>query len=134
MKKKEKKTSVNKAEGNLQMPLYELNKTLIGQLPQYNQSQLNDLQDRINDWEDSQYKYYMLLCNDYHYYTVLVRTQHNIAHFPDLGQAITGLLSDGFTIHSDENCTDHFEIWVKKNDATYVFLLFPYDQGVVNYG
>ena len=78
----------------------------------------------------------MLLCNDIHYYTVLRRTQHKKAEFPDLGQAATGLLLEReYTIHFDEIENDYFEIWVKdKENNCMMFALFPYDWGVINFG
>ena len=124
-----------KTTGEMSMSLYDINKNLISQLPKYNRARINDLEDRINKWDNAS-KYFMMLCNDIHYYTVLSRTSHDLAAFPDLGQAaVQMLLDNGYTIHADEECSDgHFEIWVKQEEETYAFLLFPYDEGVVNFG
>ena len=124
-----------KGEGGVSMSLYEINQSIISQLPAYDQEKINQLEDDINTWEPGDNQYFMLLCKDYNYYTILHWTTHDTAEFPDLGQTVTGLIRESeWTIHSDENCGDHYEIWVKIDDAAYVFLLFPYDTGVVNYG
>lgn len=123
-------------DNGLKLSFYDLNKSAYGSLPAYNNIQINELQDRINDWENAS-GYFMLLCNDIKYYTVLRRTQHKKAEFPDLGQAITGLLLErNYTIHADEITQDYFEIWIKdkETEETYMFALFPYDWGVINYG
>jgi len=119
----------------LNIPLYEINKSTVSAFPEYDQEKINQLQDNINDWETSS-DYYMLLCNDIKYYTVLRRTQHKKAVFPDLGQAVTNLLLErDYKIQAEEICDDHFEIWIKdKEEEVYMFALFPYDWGVINYG
>lgn len=120
----------------LKLSFYDLNKSAYGSLPAYDNFKINELEDKINDW-DNRNSYFMLLCNDIRYYTVLHRTQHKKADFPDLGQGVIGLLLEsGFTIHGDGPTGDYYELWVKdtKKDETYMFALFPYDQGVVNFG
>lgn len=123
----------------LTIPLYELNKNAVSQLPAYTEKQLESLEELINGWENDfrgiGIHYYMLLCNDIHYYTVFSYTDHSISEFNALGRGVIQVLKEGnYVIHAEEYSTDHFEIWVKKDDEIYDFLLFPYDQGVVTYG
>lgn len=123
-------------DDELKLSFYDLNKSAYGSFPEYDNIKINKLQDRINDWENSS-SYFMLLCNDIKYYTVLRRTQHKKAEFPDLGQAVTNLLLErDYTIHADEITNDYFEIWIKdkKDNDVHMFALFPYDWGVINYG
>ena len=48
--------------------------------------------------------------------------------FRNLGEGVVYLLKEaGYEIPSDEECDDHYEIWAKKDDDCYVFMLFPYD-------
>ena len=120
---------------NLQLSFYDLNKSAFGSFPAYDNSKINELQDNINDWDNSN-TFFMLLCNDIKYYTVLRRTQHKKAEFPDLGQAVTTLLLErDYTIHGDGVTDDYYELWVKDpEENVYMFALFPYDWGVVNFG
>ena len=60
-------------DNELKLSFYDLNKSAYGAFPVYDNTKINELQDRINDWEDSS-NYFMLLCNDIKYYTVLRRT------------------------------------------------------------
>lgn len=131
-----KKTKI-KGKSEVSMSLYEINQNLISQLPAYTNEQNNDLENRINGWEDKYVinQYFMLLCNDLHYYTILHRGDHQNADFSNLGQSIIRLLLEsGYIIHSDEILDDHCEIWATNDEGTYAFMLFPYDQGVVTYG
>lgn len=126
-------------KGEVTMSLYEINQSLISQLPPYDEEKVNDLIDRINSWDiDKNYRvtYYMMLNNDKHYYTVL-KYEDKLTHtdFPTLGKAIVFLLKEmGYTIMSDEIYDDHCEVWVKDDAETIAYLIFPYDQGVVLYG
>lgn len=123
-------------DNGLKLSFYDLNKSAYGALPEYDNTKINELQDRINNWENAN-TYFMLLCNDIKYYTVLRRTQHKKAEFADLGQAVTKLLLErDYTILADEITNDYFEIWIKdqKDDDVHMFALFPYDWGVVNFG
>lgn len=135
MGKKNKTGFKAKGKSNIELSLYEVNQNIISQLPAYDQTQINKLEDDINTWEPEESQYFMFLCKDISYYTILHRTPHDIAEFPDLGQTISHLIKESnWTIHSDENCDDHYEVWVKTDENVYDFLLFPYDTGVVNYG
>lgn len=124
-------------KGEISMSLYEINQNIISQLPEYNNEEINNLQNKINEWEGkySSNHYFMLLCNDIHYYTILHSSPALNNDFSSLGQAVVELLLErDFTIHSNEILEDHCEIWIKTQaEETFVFILFPYDQGVVTY-
>lgn len=120
--------------GEVSMSLYEINQNIIAQLPSYDYNNLLKLKKKINSWEKANNIYYMLLCKDASYYTVLYRGI-STPDFRSLGEAVITLFDEaGYTIHADEEYEDHIEIWGKKDDNTYAFMLFPYDQGVVRYG
>lgn len=121
------------------MSLYEINQSIISQLPPYNADQICELMSKISNWDaenNTRVKYYMLLNNDKHYYTIFHYDDNfNCADFRSLGQGVLILLQEmGYSIISDEILNDHCEIWVKNSQETVVYLLFPYDQGVVTYG
>lgn len=124
-------------KGEISMSLYQINQNIISQLPAYNNEAIQNLQNKINDFEDKCFnKYFMLLCNDIHYYTVLSYEALLDNEFHSLGEAVVGLLLErDYTIHAEEETEDHIEIWIKDNEEnTYVFMLFSYDQGVVAFG
>ena len=127
-----------KGKGEISMSLYEINQSIISQLSAYDEEQIDDLADRINEWDTNYHtneKYFMFLNNDKHYYTILHYQDSTHTHFQDLGKAITCLIKEmNYDIASDEITKDHCEIWLKNDKETLCYLLFPYDQGVVTYG
>lgn len=126
-----------RGKGELNMSLYDINKNLMSQLPEYTHEQVKELEEKIDKLINEKHinnNYFMLLCNDIHYYTVFHFNPEE-ADFRTVGEGVTYLLYEsGYTITADEECDDHFEIWVKKDKEAYAFMLFPYDQGVVNFG
>ncbi len=122
-----------KVEGeSFQMSLYELNKTAVSQMPNYNQDKLDDLCAEINQFEHGNGGfYYMLLNNENHYYTLLHLDK--IADFNNIGEAVIELLSGLGPIVAHEVFEDHVEIWIKIGKEAFVYLLFNYDRGVVTY-
>lgn len=138
MKKKNIKNKI-KGQGEINLPLYEVNQTLIGQLPAYTKEQIKELKDKINTWEMQYFQknYFMLLNREINYYTIFAfnSKENTTNEFQTLGDAVIDVLLEiGYTIQSEEMIEDHYEIWGKNEEGTYVFMLFPYDQGVVYYG
>lgn len=124
-------------KGEINMSLYDINKNIMSQMPDYTSEQIKELETKIDKESNDKYinnVYFMLLCNDIHYYTIFHFNPEE-AEFRSLGEGVTFLLLNaGYTISADEVCEDHIEIWGKKDNEAYVFMLFPYDQGVVNFG
>lgn len=127
-----------KGQINTEMSLYEINQSIIGQLPAYTNEQLSELKDKILTWSIDNFEnseYFMLLCKDINYYTVFCYNIEKTVEGWFFGEAVVQILIEsGYTIHSDEILDDHCEIWAKNETGTYAFMLFPYDQGVVYYG
>ncbi len=120
---------------NTGLTQYDLNKMVIEQLPsQITNGQLkeskNILKQLIEKYKD---KYFMLLCNDIHYYTVLHRiiSDENIIKFHNL---VIELLQDNGVIQTIDwanESKDAVECWIKNEKGALMFMLFPYDWGVV---
>ena len=108
----------------------DINKNLMSQLPDYTSEQIKELENNIDKKINNEYidnQYFMLLCNDIHYYTVF-HLDSEKAEFRTAGEGITYLLLEaGYTIVADEECEDHYEIWGKKDKEAYAFMFFPYD-------
>ena len=133
---KEKEKIKVKGNGNVSMSLYEINQSIVHQLPAYDQIQINILRDKINNWkkEFPSAKYFMLMCKDRSSYTMLEEASDTIANYISFGHAVIELLLSFGTIQTDEIADEKCEIWVKEDMGTFVYLLFPYDQGVITYG
>ena len=84
-----------KGEG-LSMSLYDLNKSIISQLPvKKTQSELSDVRNLINDMSQSnETESYMLLCKDVSYYTIFQKDQIKECDFTTLGGAVIECAQD----------------------------------------
>ena len=124
------------ADGSINTGLtkYELNKMVIEQMPEKTTNgQLKEYKEILKQFiQENKDTYYMLLCNDIHYYTVVKRVKdQNIVEFHNL---IIELLNDtGHIKYIDWTDDDHnaIECWVSNENGTFMFMLFPYDWGVV---
>lgn len=76
--------------------------------------------------------YYMLLCNEYHYYTIFTSTDWDEPSFTHVVMEIIAELGDVFSVEKTEG---GIEFWIRPNDCeeAMIFMLFPYDAGVVYY-
>lgn len=122
--------------GGLKMSLYDINQSIISQLPAYTEKQIMSLGADLFNFAQTfpQNKYFMFLCNDLHYYTIFTKDIEN-KEFDNLGQAIITIIREmDKQIVSADNFKDRYEIWLKDEESTNVFILFPYDEGVVCYG
>ena len=119
-----------KAVGNLQMNLYDMNKQLISQMPILNDEDLKSCRQTIHNYLlAKQSKFYMLLCKDINYYTLL----HVVAEGPAAADEViecVKCLGDVKSVDMNEN--DAIEIWVQEEvRGPMVMYLFSYDAGVI---
>ena len=120
-----------------EISLYELNRSIIRQQPNYETEKMKEfISDLENYFNSTNNKYYMLLSIETSYYTVFVNNPNETNELKDLGSAILAISLAIGPIVSHENCEDHVEIWFrdKKDNEVYVYMLFPYDMGVVLFG
>ena len=120
-----------------EISLYELNRSIIRQQPNYETNQMKEfINDFNNYYKTTNNKYYMLLSVETSYYTVFVYNQNETNDLKDLGSALLAVSLAIGPIVSHEICDDHVEIWFRdKNDnEVYAYMLFPYDGGVVPFG
>lgn len=75
-------------------------------------------------------RYFMLLCNDIHYYTVLHLTEDNNEFAEDI--VIECLQDVGVVQYIEyDNENQQVECWVKNENGVMLFMLFNYDWGVI---
>lgn len=120
---------------NTGLTQYDINKMVVEQLPsKITNGQLKESKEILKTLKNTfNNKYYMLLCNDIHYYTVLhvVDNDKNGTEFYNL---VIELLQDNGVIQLIEWMNvdkDAVECWIKNEKGTFMFLLFPYDWGVI---
>lgn len=135
------KEEYTKAEvkGGVEMSLYEINQNIISQFSPVDEETLERIKQEIKDfYAKTDSIFYMLLCNELHSYTILKkRSLYTFADFETFEDGVLSLIDEGgFQILAGDKFEDRYEIWLKKPDEeeAHVFILFPYDQGVVTYG
>lgn len=117
------------------LTLYDMNKQLVSQLPNMTLEQLVELKKVIYEYDLKQSAgYYMLLCNDWHYYTVFDTWTTGEADLED--EVVTCLqeFTDGVKSIELTEGEDSVEIWFEKDNETYVMYFFNYDFGVISCG
>lgn len=112
---------------------YELGKQVVAQLPSLiTDEQLAPAKKVIREYIDHYFtsQYFMLLCNDIHYYTVFKIDENEMEKAEDV---IAECLQDvGVIQYIDYDAIyDQVECWVKNETGVILFLLFNYDWGVV---
>lgn len=122
-------------ENQIELNLYDLNKSVINQLEPMTLDEIIDKLNLIGEYyHKSDNSFHMLLCKDYNYYTIFA--PDDIVTLDFIASVYDIIVNLG-TIYSIENTEDGaIEIWIKPEgeEMPYAFYLFPYDAGVVYYG
>lgn len=119
--------------GEVTMTAYDMNKQLIHQLPELDLDTIHQKKEMIyNFCNVTANHYYMLLCRDTNYYTLMHRIGGD-ASLDTIADVVTECAETQGTIKSIERTEDGcaIEIWVDNaEDDVYVMYFFPYDGGV----
>lgn len=129
--------TVNSGTG-LQMSLYDLNKTIIAQLPvKETYAEQSDERKLINKFFSSIGRTsYMLLCKDISYYTIFTYEGNKMANYETLGEAVLDCLqSVGKLVCADlTEDGNAVEIWVRTEEDNLCMYLFKCADLMVTYG
>lgn len=126
---------ISKEENNILdtgLSLYDLNKQLIEQLPDYSEENITAAITLIDDFiKEVNSEFYMLLNKDINYYTIF-----NVVDFvsePICSEEIMACIKELGIIKSIDKTEDGqaIEIWIKQNDNISVMYLFDYAGGVI---
>lgn len=120
---------------NIQMSLYDMNRSLIEQLGPLNKNIYSEKINLINQYRyDTNNIAYMLYGKEISYFTVFV--DNDIPNINvTLGETIFQCLENVGEIYSIEltENKDAIEFWVKTNEQITCLYLFPYDSAFVEY-
>ena len=120
-----------KMDGNIEMSLYDMNKQIMFQMPELNEEKIVAAKNLIKEYDITfESKYYMLLCNEYKYYTIFNCEKQ---YKETLEDVVFECLNNVGQVVSVDKTEDNaaIEIWVKLEKEAKVFYLFDYDKGVV---
>ena len=116
----------------LQLNLYDLNKQVIEQLPDFNDEQIKDFKAALEIWKTPKAdKYYMLYGKEISYFTLFVEDNDEDDNL--LSDSVMECLENFEAIKEYDMSGDAVEIWVKTEEGVTVLYLFGYDAGVVTY-
>ena len=121
------------------MSLYELNKTIVAQLPvKETNADLSDIRNTIDNFRKSiGASNFMLLCKDISYYTIFQNDEPKMCDFRTLGYAVTECAQDIGKIICADIVPDGaaVEIWVRTpEDDNLCMYLFNCTNLIVTYG
>lgn len=123
----------------LQLNLYELNRNIVEQLPDFGEDQWSGSQQVFESWmKDKTCKYFMLYGREINYFTIFNKQEEN-AEFSTLFDAVKECLVSlgpvkSLAVNELEDGSSSIEIWIKYEDLTTCMYLFEYEEGIVTYG
>ena len=118
----------DETETAINMNVYEMNCQIISQLSPLTDDEQHEKSKIITQLiDETRNRFYMLLCRDINYYTVLMR-------IPEAEEMMEEVVIDCAKYVGDikaiEMADGAVEIWVSNDEGTYAMYLFPYDGGV----
>lgn len=123
------------ASGDITMSLYEMNRQLINQLPDYNEGAWSGAKEIMREYiKNHPNTFYMMYGRELNYFTVFMK--NGDGEFDNLFDAVLECLNSIGKVRSfDFDGEGACEIWVKPDVASTVtcLYLFPYDDGVVTF-
>jgi hypothetical protein len=113
--------------------LYEINKSIMAKEPILTAKQIIEKEKLLVEYfNDTSKTYYMLLNKELSDYTVLRLADKNFIHSGFAAKEIIGCANNRGKIQAiDKNENNAIEIWIMINKESYVYYLFPYDEGVI---
>lgn len=129
------------ADGNLQLNLYELNRNIISQLPDYSDEQWEGAEKVFSDWlAKKTSKYFMLYGREISYFTIFKKRSmlDEVVEFGSLFDALKECLVSlgpvrSIAVNELEDGSSSIEIWVNYQDTVTCMYLFEYEEGIVVY-
>lgn len=120
---------------NGQMNMYDLNKSIVSQLPFFSEDNWSGAEKVVKDWLDTKTdKFYMLYGREINYFTLFYNNIEN-AEFKSLFDAMKVCLDSVGPIYAIDATEDGaaIEIWANVDNQATCLYLFPYDEGVLYY-
>lgn len=122
-----------KVDGGLTLSLYDLNKTVMAQMPEMTTAQKKEATELIQKYtkEATSETYYMLLGREINYYTVFPVLPNNHSATSIASTVLECAADVGKVVDVSLNDANAIEIWVKTQDDATCLVFFDYTIGVV---
>lgn len=122
-----------KVDGGLTLSLYDLNKTVMAQMPEMTTAQKKEATELIQKYteEATSETYYMLLGREINYYTVFPVLPNNHSATPIASTVLECAADVGKVVDVSLNDANAIEIWVKTQDDATCLVFFDYTMGIV---
>lgn len=121
-----------KTDGGISMSIYDVNKQIIHQFSKMSKKMINEKKKIIKNFcDETNNKFYMLLCRDINYFTLFNRID-NSAELESISDLVIECAKGVGEIKSIDLSDGGIEIWVDQpfENSTYAMYFFPYDGGV----
>ena len=126
------------SDNNLEISNYAIHKQLFAQMEPLSGEKLKRKLAPIDTWFQKHYlsnvRFFMLMCKENSYYTVLHLNDGKFTHVSATNMLINLLTDRGPIIDITYNeLSDGYECWVKENEdgEVHMYYLFTYDWGVI---
>ena len=124
-------TKTEKANGSINLSLYDLNKQIISQLPEMDDEKIQKAKETITEYVGSR-KYFMLLGRELNYYTLFSRTPST--ELPTIADEVIDCLRyvgtpKGVDLTEDGSA---IEMWITNEEGeSFLLMFFDYTEGVI---
>lgn len=117
------------------MTVYELNQIAYNSLPNMENGELKDSLPYIQNYLRDHYgKYYIMLNNDKHYYTILTHDTDILDNWEfKMAREIIACAKELGPIKSieEDEVSGALEVWILQDEEVHAYHIFKYDQGVI---
>ena len=121
------------AESNVNVSLYDMNKQIISQIEKMEKDEMIKILDEFVD-KNCNVKYFMCLNHEKRYFTLFHKYQEQYFTVDvTFAEAVLECLEAVGEVKTIDKYEDRLEIWVEDKDTLFDFLLFSYDEGVVEF-
>ncbi len=128
-------TPYKPGDGGLTLSLYDINKMVIPNLPDFTDEDFEKATQKIKNFIKPGTKFWMMLSNEKRYFTLFQLSPNKTSLAPKIEEEAIACLKTLGTVKSVELTEDGqaIEMWVIDNmdETPYVYYLFNYDKGVI---
>lgn len=122
----------SKNQAGSTVTVYSLNKQIYQQMPALNEDKIKSEAVKIGLWfsKEPNFKYFMFLNNELHDYTIFNFNTTNLLKAQE--ELIELMKSRGEVVSIEyQHEQDAYEIWIKKNNEAYMYMLFDCNDFVI---